>query len=260
MVDLEDVNLAFRKLKEYVYFDRNDLALRESFAEYECQTDLDKQLKRLCAVLSEPAPEKSSIFLNWLNEVTYRLVPKSIRKPESDDTASGTFLTNVSSAGRVDIEQVNYFIRAPIPIYLIAVIWLLRDGVKLDAYLGSEARGARLDSSLYRDGDSGSALFKKYHVQYSSWRDSAIAKATEVLKSDRRSVAILGLDVREYFYSVRLDIAEIADAVGETEGTAALLRCVWSVRGCPNFCVRGAETCPSPTAHREAETAKAHRG
>jgi hypothetical protein len=222
LVDSEKIKLAYRKLKHNVYYDKTDLRLRKRLADFECAADFEDKLVVIENVLTSLKPWGHKAFKQWLDEVDYRLVPKKIKlNAIQDDDQSGNagrFITNVTSTKRVEIEKVNYFFDGPIELHLIAVLWIMFEGRYLDAQLGPECCGSRLLTTLHSDSDESTGLFQKYHEQYSRWRDGGIRKAKQMLTEELQNVAILGLDVQEYFYRIRLDFAEAKEAISLASG------------------------------------------
>lgn len=240
LVDSEKITTAYRKLKHYVYYDKTDLRLRNRLAEFECAPDFDDKLATVLTVLTSEKPLRSKAFKQWLKEIDYRLVPKKVKLggPQDDDDSgdAGRFITNVTSTSHVEVEKVNYFFDGPIELHLIAVLWIMLEGRYLDAQLGAECCGSRLLPTLHSDSDSSAGLFKKYHEQYSRWRDGGIRKAKQMLIEERTNVAILGLDVQEYFYRIRLNFTDVGEAISQAGGesdelgmSSGLLTCLEAI-------------------------------
>lgn len=218
----EQVQLAYRKLKSLVYFDKTDLRLRARLAAFECGKDFDKKLAAVHEVVNAAQPSASPKFQRWLKEVGYRLVPKKLKLGPQDlpdaQINKGRFITNVTTAPTIDVDKVNFFFDGPIELHLIAVLWIMLEGRVLDEALDDDCCGSRLSSHLSNEEDDSLALFTKYHEQYSRWRDTGIRKAKKLLVDERRNVAILGLDVQEYYYRVNIDFDEVSSSI-ETAGS-----------------------------------------
>lgn len=239
-INREQIDTAYRKLKSYVYYDKTDLRLRRSLAEFECAADFEERLATVQTVVNSPQPARHKDFEAWLLKIDFRIVPKKIKwgtkGSDTDESANGKFITNVTSTSQIEIEKVNYFFDGPIELHLIAVLWIMQDGRILDAQLGHECCGSRLVGSIHEDSDKSAGLFLKYHEQYSKWRDTGIRKAKQILVEDRSNVAILGLDIQEYFYRIRLDFKVVGDAIrqvqieendgDDTPQNSNLLRCI----------------------------------
>lgn len=239
-INRAQIDTAYRKLKSYVYYDKTDLRLRKRLAEFECALDFETKLEAVQVVVNSPQPTRHKDFKAWLLKIDFRVVPKKIKwgvkEADTDESANGKFITNVTSTPQIEIEKVNYFFDGPIELHLIAVLWIMQEGRLLDAQLGPECCGSRLVASLHGDSDNSSGLFLKYHEQYSKWRDTGIRKAKQILIEDRSNVAILGLDIQEYFYRIRLDFNDVGDAIrqgklensdgGDVLQNTNLLRCI----------------------------------
>lgn len=217
----EQIDTAYRKLKSFVYYDKTDLRLRKRLAEFECAADFEERLAIVLAVVNSAQPAGHKDFEEWLQKIDFRVVPKKIKwgtkESDSDEAANGKYITNVTSTSRIEVEKVNYFFDGPIELHLIAVLWIMQEGRFLDAQLGPESCGSRLVAGLHSEDDDSFGLFLKYHEQYSRWRDTGIRKAKQLLVEDRSNVAILGLDIQEYFYRIRLDFEEIENAIFEAQ-------------------------------------------
>lgn len=237
-----EIKVAYRKLKSYVYYDKTDLRLRERLAKFECSEKFEANLKAVLQVADAADPVSDRRFKRWLRQIGYRVVPKKLKPARSTtlDEDEGKFITNVTSAPYVDVETVNYFFDGPVELHLLAVLWLMREGRHLDAKLLPECCGSRLSSALHEEDDDSLQLFAKYHEQYSRWRDTGISKAKQLLVEERRSVAILGLDIREYFYRVDLDFDDVREALreaGALGNEGALLDCIEAIGKAYRACI-----------------------
>ena len=234
------LNVAYRKLKMLVYYDKTDLSLRYRLSEFECNPSFQKKLETLKDVLNSGNPLEERHFKRWLRKINFRVVPKSYGDNDlsaEDIVRDGTYISNVTSAKTYQISRVNYFFDGPIELHLIAVLWIMFEGQILDSQLGKECYGARLEDSLSSPNDQSAALYRKYHELYARWRDSGISKAKQLLTEEKESVCILGLDVQEYYYHIQLDFAEIARLVSKPtvgrrrkrRSPSNLLKCLESI-------------------------------
>jgi len=215
------LEVAYRKLKSLVYYDKTDLRLRQRLAEFECDSNFKEKLGEVKKVLNSDDSVQERLFKRWLNQISFRIVPKGIEKNtfnknENADN-SGKFISNVTSAKVFEVEKVNYFFDGPIQIQLLAVLWIMFEGRFLDSQLGEECYGSRLEDGLGNSDDNSAGLFRKYHEHYARWWDSGIRKANQLLTEEQTSVCILNLDIQEYYYHIRLDVQAIAKAINETK-------------------------------------------
>lgn len=216
-IEAHHVDTAFRKLKRFVYYDKNDLHLRHRLAEFECSSNFKKQLLSVKKVLNNKEPSNEPDFKKWLEEIDFRIIPKSFYAEESgkpvQSESQERFISNVTSSKYQYVEKVNYFFDGPIELHLIAVLWIMFEGRLLDAKLGKECYGSRLSGQLNDEDDQSGALFQKYHELYAQWRDAGIKKAKQLLIEENSSVCILGLDVQEYYYRIKLNFPDIAKTI-----------------------------------------------
>jgi hypothetical protein len=219
MIKAEHIRTAYRKLKRLVYYDKTNLNLRQRLANFECDPNFNKKLLAVKKIVNSDDPLHEKSFKNHLNEISFRVVPKSLGKDESSRSGNpdseGKFISNVTSTKFFEVARVNYFFDGPVELHLIAVLWIMFEGRVLDAQLGEECYGSRLEDVLGNPKDHSGGLFRKYHELYARWRDSGIRKAKQLLTEERTSVCILGLDVQEYYYYIRLDFNAIALLIHE---------------------------------------------
>ncbi|RZJ89129.1 MAG: hypothetical protein EOO20_11790 [Chryseobacterium sp.] len=132
-------------------------------------------------------------------------MPKKIVDP----TAGSRIITNKRTADRYDIERSLVFIDVPIEVHLLTVLWILDRGYRLDAKLPDSCLGNRLLLKKDKTGVvQGSGMFKPYQKQYHNWRDGAVNCAKGHLENGT-DVMLLNLDIRDFFYSVRIPRDEI---------------------------------------------------
>lgn len=225
---LEKVKQAYIKLRSYIYHDNTDLYLRQQLVEFETGITKDRfptnhinyqdkiftrrritiedKLEQLALNLDN-YHNNDEFFNKLINKIRINFYPKSL----SSERQQSNFVTNKKTKERYAVDKVTPFIDAPIELHIISVLWILQNGVELDAKLGDECFGNRL--ILNKDKSEvvqGSGLFKPYFNQYQRWRDNALLHAKQLLKNGR-DVAFVNLDIKEYFSSVRLPKTEIHD-------------------------------------------------
>lgn len=225
--------VAYKKLKQMVYYEKNHLFLRKRLAEFESSDDFELRLSQFEQIISNENPTEHPDFKNWLAEINYILLPKSIKANKRPNKESGTFITNVTSQHHYEIEKVNYIFDGPIELHLIAVLWLIIEGSKIDSDLPKNCMGTRLHHLVGQDEDYSGNLFKKYHELYAQWRDSGIKKARDLLLNDKENVCIIALDFQEFFYRVQVDWAELRSNIKRPVQKSALHDYVfgWEILG-----------------------------
>ena len=199
------IAVAYKKLKQMVYYEKTHLFVRQRLADFECDAEFENRLRLVERVVRTESPTQTEEFQKWLKQIRYAVLPKGVKGPEAHDKDNGTFVTNVTSQKRYSVEKVNYIFDGPIELHLIAVLWLMIDGRKLDDSLATNCKGSRLHDLVGKYDDHSAHLFKKYHELYAQWRDDGIKKARDMLVEEERSVCIIALDLQEYYYRVQLD-------------------------------------------------------
>ncbi|MDO8282541.1 MAG: RNA-directed DNA polymerase [Thermodesulfovibrionia bacterium] len=216
-IESKHITAAYLKLKRFVYYDKTNLNLRHRLAEFECDTSFQNNLRNVLKVINSDNPLQTRAFKSWLNEISFRVVPKSFQDSKVNVDDDGRFISNVTSEKEFCVEKVNYFFDGPIELHLISVLWIMFEGQILDRQLGTECYGARLEEGLDTSHDQSARLFRRYHELYARWRDSGIRKAKHLLTEEKTSICILGLDVQEYYYHIRLDFQKIAQSIYKNE-------------------------------------------
>lgn len=206
------VKVAYKKLKQMVYFEKHPLSLRRRLAEFECDGAFEERLKVVARVVDSAVPHETAEFKDWIDEIEFDVIPKRLKdQNKSEDSkdhheeARGSYVTNVTSALNHKVDKVNYMFDGPVELHLLSVLWLMTEGSEYDRTLSEHCLGSRLHKFVGDEGDHSAYLFKKYHELYAKWRDTGIQKARDLLTLDHQSVCLIGLDVQEYYYRIQLD-------------------------------------------------------
>ena len=225
----ELVRRAYRLLKQDTYYDKMDLFRRANLAAYETDETnetFEQRQSRLASVVDdfrkgEPSTETKECLSRWLGEVSFRLLPKSVILPDTQDKAEthsknqARLISNVRTAEQYEFARqggVQHFFYAPIELYILSTLWCIFVGQPLDDQLDEGCFGNRLETAPDGDGNP-SRLFKIFHFQYAQWRDTAITRAEELLEQGNSSV-LVSLDIKQCYYHLSVDwkkISEIQD-------------------------------------------------
>ena len=157
-----DIDNAFRKFQEYVYFDATDLHVRAQLVEFINKGGIEG-LKELIYKLSDP--EKN--FKEFLDKIDIRFFPKKVteklKKPI--DKIPSNFISNAFAKEGCEINRFSIFCDMPVELHVMAVLWIMDYGFILDRKLKSNSLGSRI---LFQQGKiaRGRTLFKPYVKQY----------------------------------------------------------------------------------------------
>ena len=229
----EELKEAYIKFKAHVYHDTTELFQRRKLAEFETGLLSDEFLFGTTPYakgifnLSVELEDKFDSIIEWINnhhskkefnqfldKIDLLFLPKKFEKPVEEEN----FITNKRISDTYTIDRVTVFADIPIELHLITVLWIMKYGYKLDAKLDSSCMGNRL--LLNKSNNAvikGSGLFKPYFTQYQKWRDNAVEEAQRKLHSGNK-VAFINLDLKDYFYSARINFEVIEKEIWGNEG------------------------------------------
>lgn len=199
---------AYLKFKSYVYHENFSVGLKKEISKFELH--FEKRIKKLSVELQKiQQGQKSSYLSSCINRISYLILPKSFATQDYEKFG-GSFYTNkniYSSYKIEDIKNVIPFINCEIELHIIATLWVVKIGVRLDKKLSNTSYANRLYDLKSRNYDDKLKLFKKYFINYNNWRDSAISAAQKIHK-EGDNVAILNLDIQNYYHSIDLDLSK----------------------------------------------------
>jgi hypothetical protein len=239
MYTIEDIKLAYNKLRTYIYYDNTELLLRQKLVEFETDTKKDDDfiIWGISSPYNDSEDEFKNVFdttrkktiesnleikfnrileeLNNYNEqsrfITYlydsidaSFFPKKIKANETE--LSENFISNKKTEDKYSLEKITAFINVPIEIHLFSVMWIIKNGYKFESELSDVCKGNRL--LLNKDKTAliqNSSLFKPYFSQYQQWRDQSVSTAQELLKNNKNALFI-NLDIKDYYHSTRIDL------------------------------------------------------
>ncbi|MFA6597361.1 MAG: RNA-directed DNA polymerase [Ignavibacteriaceae bacterium] len=202
----KDLEVAYRKLKSFIYYDNTLLNVRIKLAEFEAE-GLAKNLDVFFSKLKSYYRNENTLD-DLLNKISFSLSPKQFEEVKE----SGNCYTNQMTSEDYIIKRISVFIDCSIEIYLISILWIMKVGYFLDKKIGSLCYANRVDpNDDYETWQFSSKLFNIYFYKYSEWRDNAIGKAKE-LHLDNDCVLIT-LDIKDYFNSIDFKINDISPHV-----------------------------------------------
>lgn len=222
-ISIQDIYEAYRKLKNYYYYDNSSLHTRIRIASFEkdffrldkskFKKAFQKKCSNLLAVLNN-FDNDDQIFNTMLDDVRYYLVPKGL-KEEDNNNVGLTYISNNKEKNNIQIDQYNVMIDAPVEIHLISTLWLMFVGVHLSKLV--KAHNYAYNFTLFTSSDdekqhlnTGLQLYSPYYKGYQDWRDNALKK-TETILDSKKNATIISLDIQRYFYNVRINLPEFID-------------------------------------------------
>ncbi|CUP79502.1 hypothetical protein BH721_02075 [Clostridium baratii] len=188
-IKLEDVKLAYKKLKSYAYYDNSSIILRKQIAEFE-DDNIESKLKEIYKRISNEDLD------GFIDEIDAYYLPKKITRKLDD-------FSNIINK-EVEIKSVTSFINIPIILQIVGVIWI----IKTYKFFEQELSDSVYANRIRNINDSTVSLFKPYYNNYSNWRDFGI-KAIENRLKDDKSVVYISMDIKDYYYSIDMNNEEV---------------------------------------------------
>jgi len=213
---VQDVFSAYKKLKHYYYYDNTSLFIRKRIADFEMELHsnndsplfnkdyqinarLEGFFQRIVDIVNG---DLDNIKVYIEKNVNYKITPKSFHLKKTD------FITNTPESGPFRLDRINIFFDSKIEIHIMSVLWLMYAGRHLTSFMNKNIYAYVLELTSEESDQKivdGLRLYKPYFIQYQNWRDKALKTANNLL-DEKKNVSILGLDIKDYFYSIRLDL------------------------------------------------------
>lgn len=205
---------AFKKLLTYSYYDKTDMVLRRSVAEFVNEVSVSHKreksiFKEICDMVNGMDEEKLKTYLNQMRLCYY---PKKLKEKDNVDKK---LVTNEPREENC-VERFLIKTHIPVELLIIDVAWIIQFASVLDKSLSENCYGNRLN--LYRaecDKDiHGEALFCKYSNKYQKWWMNGVNAANEKLEN-KINISIINLDVSNYYHSIKLDFHTVLEAIAQ---------------------------------------------
>lgn len=205
---------AYKKLKSYYYYNKNFLIMREKIAQFEANSiQMEETFSKLANWMAQPnSRENKKYFNSIIDGVGFCALPK---KFDTEASKKDELVTNRIHKDK-NLKTVNFFIDAPIEIYIIDTVWTVLLGkVAFDnQLLTHDIYGNTLANHLlFRDGAyheegtinfESNRLFNIYFGKYCEWRNGAF-KVIEDNYNKGANTILFSLDLKSYYYNVRFD-------------------------------------------------------
>lgn len=229
---LQDIYLAYRRFKNYYYYDNSNLFIRAQIAKFESGlnfsmnaeaskekiakllTPLVDLLNNIWEIRNNETSEILNLLENELKKIECYPIPKEPRlEPKNEEYH---FVTNQHQYDQIEIEKCNFMIEAPIFIHVVSILWIEYVGVKLVPQISKDNYAYKLNVGTdefeqHVTIKDGLMLFHPYFIGYQEWRDNALEEAKRLLKSNK-DVTMLSLDIRRYYYSARINVPKLVES------------------------------------------------
>ncbi|MDR3090497.1 MAG: hypothetical protein LBU39_11895 [Desulfobulbaceae bacterium] len=189
-ISIEQVRIAFRKLKASVYFDNTMLPLRDKVVVFESASEFSTELDNIADAFGNALSDTAPIIDEIISSIVAMPFPKKVQKREAHES-------NVISIGSPQeaavVEYLQYFIDMDVRGHIVGIPWILAFGQSLEDRCYSCAFGNRLRSKLIWDEESGDIKEEAVVFLNSSggesdmgiYQTSDLISETQILKNEQ---------------------------------------------------------------------------
>ncbi len=219
-----ELRQAYTYLKSFAYFENINLFLKQQVSDFEFDLlKSDKSFSSIASSLFIEGVDDNNLFELLLKKVDFKLFAKDVEA--TDEVGCKSFITNERNAESYNVKRVNYFFDGPTELWLVDVLWTLYVGPIFDQKFtkdcyGNRLKGTPLSSISPSNGNDSKSIFENYITQYNTWRSGAIDTAKRI-STEGDDVAILTLDIKQYYYNVDMKFSlleeEIKVALGDVD-------------------------------------------
>lgn len=206
-VCLDDIKEAYKKLKTYVYNDNFNLHLRIKLAEFESDND---DIEKTFQTLLENINNKN--ISDYVSEIKSYILPKTIKEKENRNNIIRNDSCDLSD--NIEIDSYNNYIDAPIEIYILDILWIIKEGLYL---INDKINNNCYGNTLVIDKNNGCVkhghyLFNRYFDKYQTWRDNGI-KAAREQSNNNNEVLLICFDIKKFYPSSEIDFNKIRNTL-----------------------------------------------
>ena len=206
---------AYRKLKGYYFYNKNFLLIRSKIVDFEYDSEkMNESFSCMADALLHPRKKSSKIFFNSLiQSIDFFILPKKFEEKNPKKRSADMPVSNISNCEK-SLTEVNFFIDAPVEIYILDVFWTLfiaeyyySNDFPVKCVYGNSVRKDVVSEDI--DFES-NRFFKMFYFQYNSWRNQAFDALRESYDSGKDTI-LFSLDLKSFFYSVRFSFSQLDD-------------------------------------------------
>jgi predicted amidohydrolase len=203
-METSELTECYLKLKNYIYHDKSLLYVKERIALFEIDGKANERIASLKTAIDE---RDEPYFSALMTGCRFHEVPKDLTFA-SDNI---DFVTNNVYDDKWTLDSTNSFFDIPVELHILNVFWIIKSLYLLDNKVSKSSFGYRLeikDEKVKR----GKKLFQPYFENYTRWLRGGFNLAKNLSKSNK-SFLLITLDIKRFFYSVRISKADLQEAV-----------------------------------------------
>lgn len=234
--NIEILEGCYRKLKSYYYYNKNLIIIKKKISDFECD---EEEMNRSFTILANylRKPNQYETYINSLcDKISFYVLPKKFENKKNDETViSNEFYEK-------KLISVNYFINLPIELMILDVLWTLlieKNALEDEEYCQAKnyLYGNILHESLFFSNEINfqtRRFIMPYFQNYLDWRNGAFDKMDEIFKkSNSQSTVLFSLDIKKFFYSIRINKKEFDEYIQvEKNGLQFLSNLFFNIYAC----------------------------
>ncbi len=214
MITIQQTIEAFSKLKAYVYYDNFNLFLRKQLSDFEASNiDLQPIFQKLTDDINYFLQSGliNDSLTKKIDEISYYIIPKSFKSQEKKET----LLISNKDSSQYKIDKITQLFKGSIELHIISTLWIIIEGVKLQAKIGPDNYGYHLPINKSTGKiESEKMLFTKYFEKYQEWRDKGIKSAKQQI-DEQNNVLLISLDIKNFFHSCSINFSDLKKDLNE---------------------------------------------
>ncbi len=118
----EDILIAYKKLKSYVYHENFSLHLRIQIANYK-SPDIDEKLTKLRELLNKYSVGKKKAIQNYFSHISVHLMPKAFHNQNDNiDPSDAFYFSNANKQKNYLVDSCTPFINCPVELHIICML------------------------------------------------------------------------------------------------------------------------------------------
>jgi len=207
-MDQKALEEAYIKFKNHTLSNKMLMHDREKLAVFETAGQADQRLSALAQAIKRT---DNDYFHRLLDQIEVHSVPKSFIF-ESD---SKNFINSPPKTEHWEITELNHFIDAPIELCILNTLWVTRSLYRLPN-TNEKHTFANIIRLQKKEPLRGKQIFHPYTNRYKKWLENAFTQAKRICSRGKTAV-ILSLDLRRFYYSVRIDTGTLKAALRREE-------------------------------------------
>jgi predicted amidohydrolase len=200
----EELTECYLKLKNFIYHDKSLLYAKERIALFEVDGKASERIAKLKTAIEEVDEAYFSVLIA---DCRFHEVPKDLTFV-SDNL---DFVTNNVYDDKWSLDSTNSFLDIPIELHILNVYWIINSLYLLDNNISDSSFGYRLEMKDKKV-KPGKKLFQPYFEKYTKWLKKGFNFARSLGQANK-SFLLITLDIKRFFYSVRISKTELQRAV-----------------------------------------------